>query len=241
MFLMYPDATDKTSNKMEVQTNGSTSKDILVKKQEVGGVENKYSNPLSSLRIRTSNTNSNLGKFGCWRNGGSGCSYPKGNGNKNHHGIDLMATAGTSAFSMYNGKVVEVRNNNFKPRNEQFKNKNLDVNGENTKGINGCHYAEGSFGKQLIVEYEITKGVKGIDGKIYKKIYVLYGHLNTVLKLSGTVKSGEKIAECGCSGNAASLDENDHHIHMEASTSVDDFTLGVKRKIDIEQLILNQK
>lgn len=110
-----------------------------------------------------------------------------------------------------------------------------------TKTSNGCQYVESSFGKQLIVEYEITKGVKGIDGKTYKKIYVLYGHLNTVLKSSGTVKSGEKIAECGCSGNAASLDENDHHIHMEASTSVDDFTLGVKRKIDIEQLILNQK
>jgi hypothetical protein len=71
-----------------------------------------------------------------------------------------------------------------------------------TKTSNGCQYVESSFGKQLIVEYEITKGVKGIDGKTYKKIYVLYGHLNTVIKLSGTVKSGEKIAECGCSGNA---------------------------------------
>ena len=107
-----------------------------------------------------------------------------------------------------------------------------------TKTSNGCQYVESSFGKQLIVEYEITKGVKGIDGKTYKKIYVLYGHLNTVLKSSGTVKSGEKIAECGCSGNAASLDEGDHHIHLEASTSANDFIMGKKRKINIETLIM---
>jgi hypothetical protein len=109
-----------------------------------------------------------------------------------------------------------------------------------TKTSNGCQYVESSFGKQLIVEYQIPNGVKGIDGKIYKKIYVLYGHLNSITKASGFIISGEKIAECGCSGNAASLQGNDHHIHMEASTSASDFSFGVQRKIDIEDLIFKQ-
>jgi hypothetical protein len=242
MFLMYPDATDKTSNKMEVQTNGSTSKDILVKKQEVEIGDNKKSNPLSRILVRATG-NPNIGKFGCSRRTENAtCIYNEGTGNKNHHGVDLMAQVGAEAFSMYDGRIIEIRNSNFEIRTEQFKNRNLDVYGKVTsasnKGRDGCHYAEGSFGKQIIVEYKSRKGWIGIDGENYKTIYVLYGHLNRVIKTSGVIKSGEKIAECGCSGNAASLDEGDHHIHLEASTSASDFIMGKKRKINIETLIM---
>jgi murein DD-endopeptidase MepM/ murein hydrolase activator NlpD len=241
MFLMYPDATDKTSNKMEVQTNGSTSKDILVKKQEVGRNENQKSNPLANLSVYSTSNNPVIGKFGCTRNGGTGCFYSIATGNKNHHGLDLLAVVGTPVKSIYNGRIVDVKGEGFKPRNQKYINQLYDVDGQKLKGINGCHYAKDSYGKQLIVEYFVPQGIKGIDGKTITKFYVMYGHLDSIVKTSGEVKTGEKIGECGCSGNAASLPEVEHHVHIEASTSSSDFVPGIKRKINIENLIFNQK
>ncbi len=160
--------------------------------------------------------------------------------------MDLLAVVGTPVKSIYNGKIVDVKGEGFKPRNQKYINQLYNVDGSKydkyeSPGKNGCHYAKDSYGKQLIVEYFVPQGIKGIDGKTITKFYVLYGHLDSIVKTSGEVKTGEKIGECGCSGNAASLPEVEHHVHMEASTSRSDFVPSIKRKINIENLIFNQK
>jgi hypothetical protein len=92
------------------------------------------------------------------------------------------------------------------------------------------------------MEYEFEEGIKGIDGQIYHKIFVKYCHLNEVdsnIAIGSEIKAGKLLGTCGCSGNAAAIDEDEFHLHIESNT-INSFDLSTgARKINPEILFKN--
>jgi hypothetical protein len=153
--------------------------------------------PLIDIRIVHTNTAPNSGgMFGCSREG-SGCEQstipllPKyGDNKKVHDGIDLYADLNTDVFSMYDGEIV-------------FIEKTVPQNMEGDKG---------ALGNRILI-----KSIAKQHGKNSNTIYIMYGHLNEVVKniqVGDLIKQGQKIGVTGKTGNASNIDAWRYHVHL---------------------------
>ena len=161
-----------------------------------------------------------------------------------HDGVDFTATVGTSVHSMYNATVINVGGNDFDSRNADFISKDIDSKGNPTSSVshgrNGCDYEANSYGKTMTLEVTIPQNepaIKTLNGGETRHFYIFYAHLNEVFVSSGQVTRGQVISTTGCSGNAASGEEAEHHLHMETSTLQTSFESTTARDIDPLEVI----
>ena len=121
---------------------------------------------------------------------------------KNHQGLDIFADVDTPCKACLNGTIVSYMNEG----NDGYGNVLvLEVNGEDLRN------AKRNYNLEFTAEVESGAGFD-INAD---KIYLRYAHLNSAVKTSGEVKSGETICYTGDSGNAGGVPNP--HLHFEVA------------------------
>lgn len=121
---------------------------------------------------------------------------------KNHQGLDIFADIDTPCKACLNGKIVSYMNEG----NDGYGNVLvLEVNGEDLRN------AKRNYNLEFTAEVESGEGFDiNVD-----TFYLRYAHLNSAVKTSGEVKSGETICYTGDTGNAEGIPNP--HLHFEVA------------------------
>jgi predicted chitinase len=121
---------------------------------------------------------------------------------KNHQGLDIFADIDTPCKACLNGKIVSYMNEG----NDGYGNVLvLEVSGKDLRN------AKRNYNLEFTAEVESGVGFD-INADTF---YLRYAHLNSAVKTSGDVKSGETICYTGDTGNAQGVPNP--HLHFEVA------------------------